>query len=213
MKLLFENWRKYLNETIEPALDKNQIEYIISDKFSFNSAQSSQHRWGYRQPIIDYYFDERIGAWKYKAAIPDGTDKVDKWPKLPADGRWSDENIEEFLTRVKEDFSQMSLFKKEKEWGEGIHFTDKAKQIEQDPDGIVAPISRVEIAKLLNVDLDKIEKKKGWDPYPRTADSKEVDIIDGWALFHAVQRRVKELGYPVEDIFKLVAKLQSEGVR
>ena len=98
----------------------------------------------------------------------------------------------------------------EKEWGEGIHFTDKAKQIEHDPDGVVPPTSRVEIAKLLNVDLDKIEKQKGWDPYPRTVDSKEVDIIDGWALFHAIQGRVKELKYNIEDIFKLVAKLQSE---
>ena len=110
MKLLFENWRKYLNETIEPALNKNEIEYIISDKFSFNSAQSSQHRWGYHQPIIDYYFDERIGAWKYKAAIPDGTDKVDKWPRIPEDGTWSDENIEVFLTRVKETPHQLNLF-------------------------------------------------------------------------------------------------------
>lgn len=102
---------------------------------------------------------------------------------------------------------------KEPEWGEDIHFTDKAKQIEHDPDGLVPPISRVEIARILNVDLVDIEKKKGWDPYPRTEDSKEVNIIDGWALFHAIQKRVKELGYPVEDIFKLVAKLQSGGLK
>ena len=108
MKLLMENWRRFNEEEEEELVDRPAIEQAIED-FSFNSAQGSQHRWGYRQPIIDYYFDERIGTWKYKAAIPDGTDKVDKWPRMPEDGTWSDESIEVFLTRVKETPHQLNL--------------------------------------------------------------------------------------------------------
>jgi hypothetical protein len=103
---IMESWRKF-NEEEEPV-DRPTIEQAIED-FSFNSAQGSQHRWGSRQPIIDYYFDERIDAWKYKAAIPDGTDKADKWPRIPKDGTWSDESIEAFLTRVKETPHQLNL--------------------------------------------------------------------------------------------------------
>jgi hypothetical protein len=104
----------------------------------------------------------------------------------------------------------------ESEWGEGIHFSDKAKQLERTPDG--TEISRVEIAKLLNVDLDKIKKKGFTNPLYNDfgeyigpgPDSEEVDMIYGWALYHAIQKRVRELGYRAEDIFELVAKLQSE---
>jgi hypothetical protein len=120
MQKLFENWREFRNEAQDPDSDSDDsaelkniapeinrafIEKIIGD-FSFNSGQSSQHRWSPRQPIIDYYFDERIGSWKYTAAIPDGTSNADNWPTL---GSKPEENIEEFLTRVKENPHQLSL--------------------------------------------------------------------------------------------------------
>lgn len=104
----------------------------------------------------------------------------------------------------------------ESEWGEDIHFSDKAKQLERAPDG--TEISRVEIAKLLDIDLDKIKKKGYTNPLYSDygeyigpgPDSEEVDMVDGWALYHAIQKRVRELGYRVEDLFELVTKLQSE---
>ena len=102
MKLLFENWRKYLDETVKPALDKNQIEYIITDKFSFNSGQSSQHRWGRGQPIIDYDFnmppEERI----YIASIPIAG-PTDSWKDINSH---EGEDLETFLGRVQDIFSQ-----------------------------------------------------------------------------------------------------------
>tara|TARA_R110000824_G_scaffold34918_7_gene110217 strand:+ start:1614 stop:2042 length:429 start_codon:yes stop_codon:yes gene_type:complete len=134
MKNLFENWRQYLNEVnpaaqemrdriaahqgVEPTparsgqdianeLDRGSVEKAIQD-FSFNSAQSSQHRWSPRQPIVDYYFDESDGNWKFQAAFPDGTNNADNWLRLPPKG-WSSENIEVFLTQVKEFPHQLSL--------------------------------------------------------------------------------------------------------
>ena len=121
MKLLFENWRDFKNEAqdpdsnsddsaelknMAPEINREFIEKIIGD-FSFNSGQSSQHRWSPRQPIIDYYFDERIGSWKYTATIPDGTNNADKWPTINSS---PDENIEEFLTRVEDSPQQLNLF-------------------------------------------------------------------------------------------------------
>ena len=82
MQKLLENWRKFV---LSESLTRSEIEDAISDA-SFNSAKSSQHRWSPRQPIIDYYFDERLGKWKFQAAIPDGTDDADKWPRVPKDG-------------------------------------------------------------------------------------------------------------------------------
>ena len=73
MKLLFENWRQYLNEN----LSKKEIEQAISDA-SFNSAQSSQHRWGRGQPIIDY--TDTPDGRTYTATYPDGTENSDLWP-------------------------------------------------------------------------------------------------------------------------------------
>ena len=66
MKSLFENWRRYVNEAGDPdsdadndpepeaiakALERSTIEKTIED-FSFNSAQSSQHRWAYHHFCI-----------------------------------------------------------------------------------------------------------------------------------------------------------------
>jgi hypothetical protein len=103
MKLLFENWRKYITE--EP-LTKDEIENEIATA-SFNSAQSSQHRWSPRQPIIDYFYNKRVGSWSFTAYIPDGTDNADKWPVIRAN---SGENIKAFLTRIKETPHQLNLF-------------------------------------------------------------------------------------------------------
>ena len=92
MKLLFENWRQYLNEN----LSKKEIEQAISDA-SFNSAQSSQHRWGRGQPIIDYAdtHDGRI----YTATYPDGTENSDLWPSRESK---PGEDLETFLKRAEE---------------------------------------------------------------------------------------------------------------
>ena len=104
--------REYVRKLlIEALITNSEIEDAIANA-SFNSGQSSQHRWSPRQPIIDYYFDDRIGSWKFQAAIPDGTDKADKWPRVPEDGSWSDESVEEFLAQVKETPYQLNLFNK-----------------------------------------------------------------------------------------------------
>lgn len=103
MKLLREYVRRLLTEDIEKA----EIEDAIQDA-SFNSNNSSSHRWSRGQPYIDYYFDDAAGDWKFQAAFPDGTNDADKWPRLPENG-WSDENIKTFLTQVKEVSHQLSL--------------------------------------------------------------------------------------------------------
>jgi len=105
MKLLFENWRKYLNETIEPVLNREQIEDLITDKFSFNSAQSSQHRWGRGQPIIDYYFNKRSGEWVYTASIPSEV-HANSWNDIES---YEGEDLEIFLRRVQDAYSQIEL--------------------------------------------------------------------------------------------------------
>ena len=146
MQKLFESWRGFKNEAQDPDSDADDaaelrnmapeinrefIEKIIGD-FSFNSAQSSQHRWSPRQPIIDYYFDKRIGNWKFQAAIPDGTNDADKWPRVPEDGTWSDQDVVEFLTRVKDNPNQLNLFENFRSFTtEGVmddkpYLTDKA---------------------------------------------------------------------------------------
>jgi len=106
---LFEDWREYLNETalpvstgMKPVLDREQIENIITDTFSFNSAQSSQHRWGYGQPIIDYDFNEPSEERVYTATIPIGGD-ADNWKSINS---YEGEDLEVFLDRVRVAFSQ-----------------------------------------------------------------------------------------------------------
>ena len=100
--------RKYIRGILAESLTKPEIEDAIADA-SFNSAKSSQHRWSPRQPIIDYIFDERNGAWKYTANIPDGTDDADKWPTFSSD---PGEDLETFLSRVEEPV-QLKLFNKD----------------------------------------------------------------------------------------------------
>ena len=111
MQKLFENFRIFLNEAGNPdsnddnepdpkevakALERSTIEDAIQNA-SYNSAQSSQHRWSPRQPIIDYNFDARIGVWKYTASIPDGTNNADNWPVISSK---KGEDIDSFLVRV-----------------------------------------------------------------------------------------------------------------
>jgi len=120
MKLLFEDWRKYVNEAGDPdsgadnspepkaiamALERSTIEKTIED-FSFNSGQSSQHRWGKGRPIIDYRFNEDSGTWIYTATIPDDPNNSDNWEDINSEGG---EDLEAFLTRVEELPKQQEL--------------------------------------------------------------------------------------------------------
>tara|TARA_R110002110_G_scaffold350052_1_gene560084 strand:- start:287 stop:658 length:372 start_codon:yes stop_codon:yes gene_type:complete len=120
MQKLFENWRNFKNEAQDPDSDaddaaelrhaapeinKEFIEKMIGD-FSFNSAQSSQHRWSPRQPIINYGFDTRSGAWMYTADIPDGTNNAANWPAIDSK---KGEDLISFLTRIKENPHQLNL--------------------------------------------------------------------------------------------------------
>jgi hypothetical protein len=79
MKLLFENWRKYVNEADEEddirgqaglaALQGDQVHSAedektilkkaeeLIEKYSLNSGNASDHRWGRGMPIVDYDFN------------------------------------------------------------------------------------------------------------------------------------------------------------
>ena len=117
MKLLFENWRKYVNEVRDPdsniddqaelldmagGMTRDMIEKTI-EEFSFNSGdkESSQHRWGRGQPIIDYSRSWDDGTPRYMATIPS-----DNWKKVPSE---VGEDLVTFLTRVEAGFRQLSL--------------------------------------------------------------------------------------------------------
>jgi hypothetical protein len=126
MQKLFENFRIFLNEAGDPdssddnapnpkevakALERSTIENAIQDA-SFNSAQSSQHRWSPRQPIVDYNFDDRLGVWTYMASIPDGTNNADNWPTINSK---KGEDLDAFLARVKQPHQlNLALKKNEK---------------------------------------------------------------------------------------------------
>jgi len=117
VKLLFENFRKFINEAGDPDSDaddaaelldmsggmtRDMIEKTI-EKFSFNSGdeESSQHRWGRGQPIIDYSRSWDDGTPRYMATIPS-----DNWKKVPSE---VGEDLVAFLTRVEAGFRQLSL--------------------------------------------------------------------------------------------------------
>jgi len=114
MKLLFENWRQYLNEN----LSKKEIEQAIADA-SFNSAQSSQHRWGRGQPIIDYA-DTPDGR-RYTATYPDGTENSDLWPSRESK---PGEDLETFLKRVEEPI-QLNLVEESLYYGTSTVFQEE----------------------------------------------------------------------------------------
>ena len=99
--------REYIRGILTESLTKPEIEDAIATA-SFNSGQSSQHRWSPRQPIIDYYFDNITSNWKFQAAIPDGTSNADNWPRFP-ENEWSSESVETFLSSVKEVPHQLNL--------------------------------------------------------------------------------------------------------
>ena len=88
------------------AFERSTIEKAI-EKFSFNSGDrdSPQHRWSYRQPIIDYHFDENSGVWTYTATIPGPGDPED-WKDIDSE---IGEDLETFLTRVKKRPHQLKL--------------------------------------------------------------------------------------------------------
>jgi|TARA_R110000824_G_scaffold202998_1_gene387303 hypothetical protein len=105
MKLLREYIRTLLAET--PAT-KGEIDDAIQNA-SFNSNNSSSHRWSVGQPYIDYWIDESTGEWKFLAGIPDGTPDADNWKKVESK---PGELLQVFLTRVKSEaqkYSQLSL--------------------------------------------------------------------------------------------------------
>jgi hypothetical protein len=122
VNLLFENWRRYINEVGDPddpddnnpstqemaqAHERSTIERAI-EEFSFNSGdrKSPQHRWGSSQPIIDYRFDDSSGVWAYAAYFPDGSSNADNWPSIKSE---EGEGLKAFLTRVKEQPHQLNL--------------------------------------------------------------------------------------------------------
>ena len=165
MKLLFEGWRKYLNETnpagqemidriaahkgIEPrqarsgaeikadefgheqdpdsdADDQAELDHMAGgmtrdiiektiEEFSFNSAKSSQHRWGTGMPIIDYGRAWDDGTPVYTATIPGNPNSPDSWENIIST---KGEDLEIFLTRVKELPKQQELPLPEPESGE-----------------------------------------------------------------------------------------------
>jgi len=105
MKLLFENWRKYLNEAIDPTL-KKRINDIITDKFSFNllPPQGKDHHFTPGEPVVNYWFEDnrlRFVAWTDSDPA-----KANKSPDLEIQ---EGETLEAFLTRVKEASSQIEL--------------------------------------------------------------------------------------------------------
>ena len=86
-----------------PVLTKNEIEELIGGpEFSFNSLQSSYHRWGTHRPKIDYYLDEPSNNWKYLAYTSNNPDV----PDLKSE---EGESLEDFLGRVRDYPLQMGL--------------------------------------------------------------------------------------------------------
>jgi hypothetical protein len=85
-----------LNESMSP-------EDIITDKYSYNSAKTSQHRWSPGRPIVDYH--DTVEGRVYTITFPDGTNKADLWPTEESK---PGENLDTFLSRTK-DPAQLNL--------------------------------------------------------------------------------------------------------
>ena len=105
MKLLFENWRGFLNE----SAGEEEIKAMITDEFSFNLAanKDSQHRWGVGRPVIDYppYDDKTPTVAKnheYIAYFPVGS-PTHGWDWV---GSEKDEGLGAFLARVEKNFER-----------------------------------------------------------------------------------------------------------
>jgi hypothetical protein len=105
MKLLREYIRALLAEA---PVTKGEIDDAIQNA-SFNSNNSSSHRWSAGQPYVDYWIDKSTGEWKFLAGIPDGTPNADNWKKVESK---PGESLQSFLVQVKaeaEKSSQLSL--------------------------------------------------------------------------------------------------------
>lgn len=79
-----------LAETLDP-------EDIIADKYSYNSAKTSQHRWSPGRPIVDYH--DTVEGRVYTITFPDGTNKADFWPTEESK---PGEDLDAFLSRTKD---------------------------------------------------------------------------------------------------------------
>ena len=117
VKLLFENWRRYVNEVGDPdsdADDKEELNHMAGgmtrgmiekaiEEFSFNSGdeRSPKHRWGSGQPIIDYSRAWDDGSPMYTATLP-----LEDWKEIPSE---VGEDFIDFLTRIKERSKQLTL--------------------------------------------------------------------------------------------------------
>ena len=207
MQKLFENWRKFKNEAkdpdsdaddgpelhnMAPEINKEFIEKMIGD-FSFNSAQSSQHRWSPKQPVIDYQFNQRVGGWAYMAAIPDGTNNADNWPKINSK---KGEDLKSFLARV-ENPQQLNL-----DLNESIDSGVLEKIVES-------------IEKIIEIDVKNVYKSSILSEAQGT--SVKVQLIGSYTekLMEMIKQRwtssnereiLKEMGYNVEIVpieFKL----------
>jgi len=201
MNKLFENWRKFKNEAkdpdsdaddgaelrnVAPEINKEFIEKMIGD-FSFNSAQSSQHRWSPKQPVIDYRFNQRVGSWTYMAAIPDGTNNADNWPKINSK---KGEDLKSFLGRV-ENPQQLNL--------------DLNESIDS---GILEKIVE-SIEKIIEIDVKNVYKSSILSETQGT--SVKVQLVGSYTekLMEMIKQRwtssnerkiLKEIGYNVEII-------------
>jgi len=87
----------YNGRTIEKIKESMSLEDIITDKYSYNSAKTSQHRWSPGRPIVDYH-DTAEGR-VYTITFPDGTNKADFWPTEESK---PGEDLDAFLSRTKD---------------------------------------------------------------------------------------------------------------
>ena len=122
------------------------------EKASFNSAHSSQHRWGRGQPIIDY-IDTPEGRI-YTATYPDGTENSDLWPSRESK---PGEDIETFLNRAEEPI-QFNLAEESLYYGTSTIFQEEIAK-----NGIKAP-SEWGSYGLAEENAMKIVEKHGGEP-------------------------------------------------
>jgi len=110
VNLLFENWRRYLNEVGDPDdPDDNSPELkdvakeleigrikdtIVAGGFNHDDIG---HRMSAGRPWIKYKFDESSGVWAYTAHIPYDLEDADNWDKVPSE---PGEKLTDFLERV-----------------------------------------------------------------------------------------------------------------
>jgi hypothetical protein len=245
MQKLFENFRTFLNEAGDPdsnddnlpnpeevakALERSTIENAIQDA-SFNSAQSSQHRWSPRQPIVDYNFNDRLGVWTYMASIPDGTNDADNWPVINSK---KGEDIDTFLVRVGKPHQLNLGLKQDEKLFENITgvgktiATDAAKALFVSPDERLSDF-KIKIADHLAsfIKNDPVandilgdysdDDYKRWLELVKSGKS-SIDKIGKEIISHINQRRAQGDGSfgdkdvePKEDIFSFMKRAYLQG--